>query len=580
MSKKLYRLNDEERRIIELARQGDPDPFTDYYLRGPNTGTWWLPGAKRQPWKRGYALLHKYWLLKDRPDSFDYEYKTYRTFSKHERSREFPGEPAFHHNHGLRMLPYAKEFFVDRTPTRCIVGGRGSGKTLNCIVIPYLIWAAIYEDFRGFALAPEANQANEVLKLAWQYLQGTLYLERFIPSRNYTRNPNALLRVANDLVGQTTIECYPLLKHEDKLLTLTGDCAAVDQAEKFESHRRILEDVGPVFRGRVASTGRERIGTMSLVANSDYNDELWQIYDMAKEDPEHYKSITVTSYDNPYLTERDLDNFETFVGHDEEAIGIKLRGERPLGNGKEFSRDVLTRMRMPELDRQMDAGLNASLPGYSKQSAPNVGVHEWLLPYVEGHTYLVVSDPGTGDPPDRDAYGILIWDISLFPSQPATLAGFVWGFGKGKIINWANKHAEMVWRFKAIGRNAIDATGYQAGYDEWMSILSNLLVEKMSLSAGNKAHCLNAAKMLTAHELMKIPPSLTGLLNQLQRYDYHEETKRTKQDLVMAFIMSAKWMERLWFMAQGIDQQENDAGGDYDDRNYRPDESREALRLW
>jgi len=729
MTKPLYQLNPRERELIDLALAGNPDPFTDFYLRGPNTGTWWLPGAKRPLWKRGYAKLHKYWLGHDRPVRFEYDDKTFIVRADHEKSREFPDHPAFHHNHGFKMLPYGKDFFQDRTPVSVVVGGKGciapntriydveqskwveaailaeqnraplvaawtgsefvpirasipfikgidklyevvmrsgrrvtttlkhvfltesgwqpladlqigarllgsveshplsnqelsqqdtpnwdeiveiryantgefydlhvpvwnnylaeglvhhnSGKTLNVIVVPQLIWAAVYEDFRGFALAPEATQANEVLRLAWQILQGTLYLERFV--LNYTRGPNASMRVGNDLVGETSIECYPLLKREDKLLTLTGDTAAVDQAEKFDNPRKILQDVGTRFRGRVIATGRPRIGKLALVANADYNDELFRLYDMQETEPEHYKGITVSSYDNIHLTERDLENYEVFAGDDEDAIDIHLRGKRPLGNGKEFSRDVMERMRDPSLDEEMAQGLQFQRPGYSRMELHGAGVVEWMLPYAENHHYLVVSDPGTGKPPERNAYGIMVWDITGFPGTreipiPAKLAGFIWGDGRGDIKTWANRHAELTWKYRALGRNAFDATGYQAGYDEWMMILNNLMSEKINLSGNSKALCLNAAKMLTSSGYIRMPRDLPGLYNQLQRYDFQQDktTPKLKQDLVMTFIMSAWWLQRLWYVVIGPETTTIEGSNYYEDRYERFLETRES----
>lgn len=579
--KRVHQLNPGELELIEMAKAGDPNPFTDYYLRGPNTGTWWFPGAKRAIWKRGYAQLHKYWKRKDQPATFDFEDKTYTTVAEHEFSEAYPNYPAFHHNHGIKLLPYGLEFYKDRTPVRVLVGGKGSGKTLNVGVIPMLVYAAIYEGFRGFALAPEATQANEVLRLAWEVLQGTLYLKRFISSNTYTRGPNAAMRISNSLVGETSIECYPLLKHEDKLLTLTGDMAFVDQAEKFDNPTKIMQDVGTRFRGRVVESGRSRIGTLTFSANSDYNDDLFRLYDMAEEDSKHFLAKTVSTYDNPYLTERDLDSFEIFAGTDEEMIDVQLRGKRPLGNGKEFSANVLNRMKDPRLDAKMTAGLATHMPGYTRFELKGAGLVEWLLPYDPTHRYLVVSDPGTDNPPNRNAFAILVWDITHFPGTkdapvPASLVGFIWGSGKGEIKNWANRHAELTWYYHAINCNAFDATGYQDGYDEWILILNNLMSEKISLSTQSKAHCLNSAKMLTSNGLIKMPVELGSLYNQLQRYELPEPPK-LKQDLVMAFIMSCDWLQRLWYMINPMKIDHQDVRNYLEDRNEREIETRDYV---
>jgi len=572
MAKTLWTVNSKEREIIDLALQGKTKPFTNYYLRGPNTGTWWFPGAKHPQWHRGYALIHKYWITQKRPKSFEYDYKLYTTVLEHDESEQFPNKPAFHQNHGFLFLDWQEELHNNRTPIRTIIGGFGSGKTLSQAV-SLLIFAAILPGFRGFGLAPEATQANEILKLAYQVMSGTLYEERFL--LGYTRGPNAYMKIGNSLVGsENVIECKPILKKEESLRTLSGDMAIVDQAERFDDLEGVIREVGTRFRGRVLETGRGRIGTLTLVANSAYNDSLWRIYEKAEEDAAHYYSVSPSTYSNPYLTDEDLDRYEMQVGDSDEDKRVYLLGGRPLGDGREFSRDVLKRMQMPELDEEMNAGITANLAGFSKQELRHVGIHEWLLPYKEGHKYLVVSDPGTDNPPYRNAFGVIVFDITQFPIEPATMAGFVWGFGKGDIQNWANKHAELTWKYHAVASNGFDATGFQSGYDSWMQILNNLLSEKINLGGNNKADCLNSAKMLCSAGRIKLPVGITGLYNQLQRYELPEPPK-LKQDLVMVLIMACWWLKRLYYWQLPSDPIPFQERGYYgEDRYHRPMESR------
>lgn len=542
LAKKLWQVSEEEERLFELARDGNVDAFTNYYLRGPNTGTWWFPGAKTPKWARGYARLHKYWLIHDRPDRFDYEDKVYQSIKKHEATDDYPDHPAFFQNHGFILLDFAKNLFRDRTNVRTIVGGWGSGKTMNMAVI-YLVYAAIYPEFRGFSLAPRAKQANEFLNIVWNIMQGTRYMERFY--QHYTSGPNAILRIGNSSVGETRIESFPLLGQESDILTLTGDCGVIDQAERFDILSDAVKSVGSRFRGRVISSGRERIGTLTLLANSNFNDELFEIYDRAEEDPENYFSQTLSSYDNPYLTDRDIGRYE-LLAEDEEGKRIHLLGGRSLGDGSVFSRDVMKRMLAPELDEKMQFGIDSKIVGYSYMEAKNVGVHEWLLPFSEERKYMVMSDPGTDNPPKRNSFAIMVWDYTDFPFGPATLAGFVWGFGRGDILNWANKHAELTWRYHAIGSNGFDGTAYQSGYTDWMAILNNLLSEKVDLGGNKKSDALNSARMVSAAGKMKIPVALTSIWSQLQRYEYPEPVK-LKQDLVVTYVMSCHWLKRIWW---------------------------------
>ena len=130
---------------------------------------------------------------------------------------------------------------------------------------------------------------------------------------------------------------------------------------------------------------------------------------------------------------------------------------------------------------------------------------------------------------------------------PATLAAFVWVFGNNNIQNWATSYAEVVQQYHAVGTNAFDATGYQSGYDQWLHLLAGLLPEKISLAGNNKAMCLNAGKILTTRQMIKTPAAVTQLYAQLARYEYPPEPKNLRQDIVMTFIMSCWWMQRLYY---------------------------------
>lgn len=550
----VYRLSKGDKEIFRLSQQ-NPNYFLDYYLRGSNTGTWWIPGATTERWEVGYKKLYTEWKQLKKPEQFQLNDNVYTVMWEHEKARDFPDKPAFHHHHGMLMLPYHVDLFYDRTPIRTIIGGFGSGKTMGAVQ-SLLIWAATLSMFRGFALAPLSIQATEVYRIAMDMIAGTLYEKRFVISSR--ERPFPKLTIGNDLVGESTIECYPIAGAEDKLRTLTGDCAIIDQAESNAIYLpEVIRSVGTRFRGRVSRNGRERLGTITLIANSGDNQHLWDIYDEAEHDPANYKSLSPSSYDNPWLTDKDLARFEKQVGNSEESRQMYMFGKRPLGNGDHFSREILERMRDTKLDNIMESGLleqekTGVNKGYIKLEARGVGVYEWRLPYEEGRTYLVISDPGTKNPPYRDSPPILVFDITDFPGtrenvNPALLVGFIWVFGNNNIQSWATRYAEIVRYYHAIGTNGFDATGYQSGYDQWLHILEGLLPEKINLGGNNKSMCLNSAKMLTANSMVKAPAGINQLYAQLARYEYPPEPNRLRQDIVMAFIMACWWMQRLYY---------------------------------
>ena len=423
-----------------------------------------------------------------------------------------------------------------------------SGKTL-AVVLSFLIHAATLPGYRGLALAPFSKQAKEVYILALSAIRNTKYEERFL--RGTPASPFPTLIVGNDYTNtENTIECYGIGDKDDadKLRTLTADNALIDQAEKIMDLQSVIRDVGTRFRGRELTSGRSRIGTMTFLANSGINDELWNLYDKAEENPDKYFSFSPSTYDNIYLTDADIERYELQVGEGEDNKRMYMYGGRPLGDGSEFSRVIMDRVRDPSLDELHEHLTRLGQPTTWIET-PGSGVTEWTLPYDPTRFYVVVSDPGTDAPPHRNSPAIMVWDVSKFDiDHPMTLSAYYWFNGRRDISTWANTYATVVSTYHAIGRNGFDATGYQKGYDRWMQTLHNLIPEKFELTATNKPMMLNDAKMLSSRGLIRMPMAVTSIYNQLAFYEYPEPEK-LKQDLVMVYIMSAFYAKRLFYMS-------------------------------
>lgn len=547
--KSLYRLTREEREIFEEAKNGNIDVFTNYYLKGPTTGTLWTPGRRREPFKEGYDRLLRIWREAQKPSSFVTQGQNYNVLLKHEFSDEFPNLPAFHYNHGLMLFPTAREIAKANQRVQLVLGGYGSGKSQNLTQI-YLTWLAIYDEFHAIVLGPQRKQAAVIYQKAMNAISGTLYEERFLVGN--PRSPNEAIQVANDYVTSTismpnTMTCYPLVD-PTTFKNMEFDAALIEQSEMFFDFDSIIEFLGSRMRGRTTRTGRARLGVMHFIANSEFNPAMWDLVDRAEVEPKRYRVFVFSSYDNPYLTDDDLDNMEQDVGGTEEAIEVKMRGGRPLGDGKKFTRVMLKTMSSPQLDEELDAGIAANLSGYLRKKEVGIGTYEWGLPYKDDHVYCVIADPGSENPPQRNAYGIMVWDITQFPGpremrQPATIAHMVWGYGNNDTSRWASHYADLVRYYRCEYANAFDATGLQTGYDQWMVALEDLFPEKINMGGNAKFDAINSGTMLASLGLFRVPASFYGFFDQMSHYDYPEPDK-LRQDLVMTFIMSAWWLRR------------------------------------
>ena len=532
---RLYPLTDNDRQIFAISDE-NPNIFTDWYLRGPNTGTWYSPEDTDSRKIKRYEELFSLWNDLGKPKGrFEHEDQTYRVIFKMLDRR-----PYFHHWHGFRFDPWQLDLFMAKQDTHFLAGGFGAGKTI-AVEVGMGIRAAKLPGYRGFCLAPYSEQAKEVYKKFNQIIAGTLYEKRFLIKKHLKPYPE--LMIGNDYVGENGISFYAIMDDSEKVLNLEGDEAMVDQSEQLNNlpdHRRAISS-----RLRGYYQGRERLGITTWIGNPYDNPEFWDLFDVAEAEPEHYYSYTASTYDNEHLSEQQVGRFERDVGEDEQSKNVFLKGQRPIGAGKQFQGAAVENCRKVWLDDMMKRGLEEHQPGFVKLDSPKIGIHKWELPPVENATYLVIADAGTKNPPHRDSGVVGVWDISNFPTKPATLQAFTWVFGNGSPEGWMKQFHDYVLTYRAVTRCAFDATNWGSGYDSWLQIFSGLMAEPLRLGGETKFKYINGTKVMLMQAKLEYP-SIPAITNQLAGYDLPDDKMR--QDVAMMVIMTCGWLERMFYM--------------------------------
>lgn len=547
---KLYQLSDGEREIIQKARkQENPDIFTNWFLKSETSGFYYRPsvlpkyldykGYFPEIWQRNidrYQRLFEKWQELGEPDEFQHRGKTFEV-----QWQNTWDEPIFFVSSGFIFLPWQMEMVNATQRVVVVIGGYGSGKNVGAIA-DVLYDAATLPDYRAVFLAPNSTQAMESWRIALSLMRGTPYEEKFLIHKR-SKAPAALI-VGHKDVGENLIECYPIGDPEgvSKLETLTLDRAIIDQAERLDNIEEIVRVIGSRFRGQ--RQGRVIEGQMTFLANAKDNPELYDLYDQAEEDPRRVKALAPTTFENEYITMEQLMDIEKDVGGSEESIRVHIKGGRPLFAGEHFPTVIQDKMRSPILDARMERGLEEKRPGYKHIKYPRIGTVEWELPPEEGRLYCVIADPGTDNPPKRNAAVILAWDYTDFPAYPATLQAFNWVFGNHRPDPWITKYLEYIDTYGAKLSNAFDSTAWQSGWQETLWAMDRTISGGMHMHVANKARCLNFTKRMAERELLKVP-SIQGMFDQLGRYQLPDT--RLKQDIVMALIMSAGWLEHLMY---------------------------------
>jgi len=587
-AQKLYKLTPGDKAIIQRARrERNPNIFFNYYLRSEESGTWWRPvdpddldalfipefQVAAQKWDDGYKALLAAWQEMSQPDYFievapgKYEpvdqdandaelaRRKYRTTWQLEFDT-----PVFHHNHGFLMLPWQLEMFQAKQKIRTVVGGFGSGKSMGAMA-EQLYYAATLPGYKAFGLAPYSTQADELHSIAYNLVSGTLYEERFVLKSN--SKPYPVLLIGNDyVVGKkhynddkelNGIEFYPILDNTRKLLTKTIDAAVIDQAEQLPDVDDALRNVTTRFRG-MAKGGRERLRIINFIANSGDSPTLWDLYDESETDPKRIWAASPGSPDNVFLGIGAMLGYQKDVGRTADDRRRFLFGGRPLGDGEHFPQSSLEKCRAAYLDDYIQQGMQneeeEGVPDDERtfviRTALRVGVHTWETPPQPGHTYVVVADPGWGNPPDRNSAGISVWDITGFPTTPAVLVAFDWTFGHGSPNPWITKFSRYVHDYKAVNMCRYDGTGFQKGYEYMGMGLEELGAFPVSMAGQNKFTFLTHAKKIMADGKLAIP-NVPHIFSQLARYVY-PEPKHLRQDLVSMLLVLASILMEMYYV--------------------------------
>jgi hypothetical protein len=511
--KKIYTLSDPETELLKLGLT-DPDPMMDYFFT-PEGG--------------------------DRGWQFDYK---------------FDPEGAYQ-----GQLHAAKQKRIT------VIGGFGSGKTKG-VGSSACVWSMLTNDFSFMNCAPAAWQSELMYSFIMEELARDTVFGKLVyafPKRPY---PKIELRFR---IGATTIrstmEFMSVDKNASAILSWEGDWVNIDEAGLIDDLPQTITNLGSRMRGQVK--GRSRLGRMSLCSNSWDNPELWKRYDMAKDQPEDYLSITVSSRHNHNITQDQLRLMLKDIPEDEHDRFID--GSRPEGKGNYFSKTKVFACEDQQYGDFIVSAIEGGIEGFDLRQMYGAGVTYFTTQHNPKHFYMVLGDPGTGGAPNRNAPCVMVWDVTDFPKYKASLAAFYWGNGHGSITPFIVQMLKFMQTYDPIF-TGVDNTGPQKNtsellntyiastrtdptkMQEWLgpvdlSTILNANISGMDFSGGRKPAYLIAGRLMIEAMLMTWPKFVTGMRSQLTNYEPEKDrvgSPKISQDIVATFCMAA-WAIRAWF---------------------------------
>ena len=497
-----------------------------------------------------------------------------------------------------------------------VVGGRGAAKTTPAALV-MMIWTALHPGEPWLHVALSLDQAKKayqvILDLAGRRhyrSDGTLtprtFAEVFIQDRREFPQPDIYFRpwdehdggeVAGKQMAGNVIMFRPLGDEDlERLRSTEAGNASGDEIlreipdEKTIRHvRGCLRGLNPWLLAHLPDQRRQRIGQLQQligianvqndkatierceaelgdmgvarpkrffgIGNSGEPEWVWEVMDLAEDDPHYAWFIQVSMYDNIRLSPDDRAALEEAWGTDPESRQVELLGRRPLGLGTEIDPELLT------------SAVRHDLGGQVVQEHRAYGAVHYAKPPTAGHYHIIAGDPGKGRLPNRNAWCVMTLDIT---ASPAEIVFFQMGNLGARSKTYkpyldAYRHAVKTYPVVSPADVIYDNGGQQSGMHE-------VILEELKQDAGgetiygNPYDLSNSMKYTAANWLIDllrkgalVMPELRILVRQVSNWTLPD--KKLAQDAAMALFMIVYRAHRILSdrgMGYGVEQQAPD----------------------
>lgn len=451
---------------------------------------------------------------------------------------------------GRVLLPAIKPIVYFPHPNIFILGSWASGKTTNvakmaaakCMTTSY---------YKFVNVAPVGRQADLMYRFLYRMTVGNDRIEHLIEKR--VGSPRPLIRFWNG----STMEF--LTVKPEYLTYLEGeefDWGNIEEAANLINFSDVLSTLGSRLRGIRERTNVTRDNKLTITSVPGDDDDLLRFFELGlKGNPDHLSIKLKVREHNLVLS--DLDPDDPKQGHvTEEQIRVMLGRllpedipvyidcEWPSVTGRIIPASHYDACESIEMEIWMDDMIQSQVIGAVREEDERLGIVRWEMPHEHGHSYLTIGDPGTGNPPKRNAGVVMVWDTTDIPAQ---LVYFHWVFGFGSISPWVAsfKYAKE----KYPGPCGFDTTSTQKYMDELVFEQEGIIVHPLNFSR-DKNGFLNALRFLLERKGMSFP-FIFGMKSQSRKYKLPD--KHLAQDIIATLMMSA-WMIRPSMAGQDPEQ--------------------------
>lgn len=501
---------------------------------------------------------------------------------------------------GARLYPWHLAVYYCPVPNFTGMGGRGSAKTVG-LSMANSLYTALHPGEPHLHVSPVKDQAlrsyEAVIEWGSRASGRPSFNERFIKEAVVAPFPEIRFNSWHDADPGNVMRFRPLGDDDiERLRSLEAGTISVDEAFRTVEHPRTyaqlrgcirginqvklallplnirteIEDLG--YQVAMAPMGRSRTklqaeydhicafhrlnrrNMLQLYGNAGPFDWSWELYDRGDDDPKHYFSLTVTSYDNPALGQENIAEMKRAYGDDVETMEQEMNAQRPGGQGDWFVTKTIARCIDEDLLPEMEEAVANNRPGWLLKKHFSYGVYLYQKPPDKQHHYVLGADPGSGAAPGRNKWAIMVYDITL---RPAELVYFEMGNVLKKDVGDFNpfwKRVKEVVNTYPMGLNDawVESSGNQKGMEQ-LAFPEDVRVVPVSLAA-TKPILLNQHRTLMAQGLLKWPLIMRL---KLEHGNYTLPDTKLVQDLVMTAMCASgavwRYIDRNYLAKASVD---------------------------
>lgn len=435
--------------------------------------------------------------------------------------------------YGTKPLP--KQWAFHHAPASNVtwLGGIACGKTrgmaasymMDCLSIPY---------FQALNTSVTSVQAELAFEMAMEWVESNERLEHLI--KNISLRPYPEIEFSN---------------YSTWIFRTAGKDARFIRGQEFD--RINYDEAGLDYEGISLKTLRGRLRGVRLdgstrMARLDVTtsptDAPWLrerfyrgIAGHHTADLAHYNSIRSTIYENTYLTDEQIRLMES--DYTDEMVDVELLGMFPEYGMTTFPRNHIDACTYQELNDMMTEATRPekgkAKPGWREQVHPRHGVTHFEMPPEANGVYLLAGDPGTGEPPKRNAGCVIVIRVDR---KPWTVVYFDWTYGRGSYNPFLSSFKYAIDKYNPVYKG-IDTTGPQKALDELAFENEGIIVDGINF-ANDKQALINALSVAVTNHWFQWP-IIKGLLFQMRHYRREDDTKSGKQpqDIVMTLGIAA-----------------------------------------